>query len=282
MAKKKRQLKKAKNKEATQSARADYSLQRLVGELARTIQPLKERFEKHKENLKAKGGDPYSDPFCLRIRRALSWAESAAQTNQEEDDIAFICLWIAFNAAYANYTGEEIVGESTEKERFQNFFEDLESADTQKYRGSASPLYNVVWNELFGKQGDKDEIPIFEKVLLNKYLFHLFWIDQHQVKYENKKIEIREPNGASIRKAISSQDTAAILSEIFVRLYTLRNQLMHGNATWKSSVNREQVEIGRAVLEKLLPVLFEVMIDNPERFAGKPFCPVVYPVDSRP
>ncbi len=250
-----------------------------MGELTRAIQPLKKRFEEHKENLEAKGEDPYSDPFCLRIRRALSWADSAAQTNQ--DDITFICLWIAFNAAYANYTGAENVGESKEKERVQKFFEDVERANTRKYRNNTSPLHNIVWNELFGKQGEKDEIPIVEKVLLNKYLFQSFWTDQHQVKYENQKVEIREPNGASIRKAISNQDTVAILSEIFARLYTLRNQLMHGNATWKSSVNREQVKIGRAVLEKLLPVLFEVMIDNPGHFAGKPFCPVVYPVDSR-
>lgn len=37
--------------------------------------------------------------------------------------------------------------------------------------------------------------------------------------------------------------------------FTLRNQLMHGSATWNSSVNRAQVRDGRALLARVLPVL---------------------------
>ena len=63
--------------------------------------------------------------------------------------------------------------------------------------------------------------------------------------------------------------------EVFVRLYTLRNQLMHGGATWNSSVNRAQVRDGRALLARMLPVMLSVMMDSPARFEGKPFYPVV-------
>ena len=32
-----------------------------------------------------------------------------------------------------------------------------------------------------------------------------------------------------------------VLSVVLSRIYTLRNQLMHGGATWSSSVNRDQI-----------------------------------------
>ncbi|WP_425067816.1 hypothetical protein [Reyranella sp.] len=39
--------------------------------------------------------------------------------------------------------------------------------------------------------------------------------------------------------------------KILDRLYVLRNQLLHGGATWNSSVNRSQVRDGAAVLSRL-------------------------------
>lgn len=66
-----------------------------------------------------------------------------------------------------------------------------------------------------------------------------------------------------------------MLYEIFIRLYTLRKQLMHGGATWNSSVNRAQVRDGRALLARMLPVLLDVMMQHPQQFHGKPFYPVM-------
>ncbi|WP_404300075.1 hypothetical protein [Alicycliphilus denitrificans] len=66
-----------------------------------------------------------------------------------------------------------------------------------------------------------------------------------------------------------------LTAELAARLYTLRNQLMHGGATWNSSVNRAQVRDGRALLARVLPVMLGVMMDCPERFEGRPFYPVV-------
>ncbi len=41
-----------------------------------------------------------------------------------------------------------------------------------------------------------------------------------------------------VHRALAQQDTERVLYEVFVRLYTLRNQLMHGGATWNGAVNR--------------------------------------------
>jgi predicted metal-dependent hydrolase len=56
-----------------------------------------------------------------------------------------------------------------------------------------------------------------------------------------------------ISRALRERRTARILSTLFDRLYALRNQLVHGGATWSSSVNRDQVRDGAAVLGSLLP-----------------------------
>lgn len=38
----------------------------------------------------------------LRVHRAISWVQGAEQAAGREDaDTAFICYWVAFNAAYA-------------------------------------------------------------------------------------------------------------------------------------------------------------------------------------
>jgi hypothetical protein len=78
-----------------------------------------------------------------------------------------------------------------------------------------------------------------------------------------------------IARALSERQTARILSTLFDRLYVLRNQLVHGGATWSSSVNRDQVRDGAAVLGSLLPVMIDIMMDNPDRDWGRPFYPVV-------
>ena len=74
---------------------------------------------------------------------------------------------------------------------------------------------------------------------------------------------------------MAERETAKILSTLFDRLYVLRNQLVHGGATWSSSVNRDQVRDGTKVLGWLVPVMIDVMMDNPDRDWGKPFYPVV-------
>jgi hypothetical protein len=62
---------------------------------------------------------------------------------------------------------------------------------------------------------------------------------------------------------------------LFDRLYVLRNQLVYGGAIWNSSVNRDQVRDGTKVLGWLLPVMVDIMMDNPDHDWGKPFYPVV-------
>ena len=79
----------------------------------------------------------------------------------------------------------------------------------------------------------------------------------------------------SARHALAQHDTPKLLSILFDRLYVLRNQLVHGGATWNSEVNREQVRDCAAILGCVLPVFIDLMMDHPEEDWPMPHYPVV-------
>ena len=201
-------------------------------------------------------------PFTLRMHRALSWLQRAEAAG-EDDDVAFVCLWIAFNAAYAQDLGQG-TGSTSERQAFRNFMADVCALDQGK------ALSALVWQVFPG--------PI-RLLLDNQYVFQPFWDALNNPRSDGSTPghwrEAFDDARQRVHRALAQQDTERVLYEVFVRLYTLRNQLMHGGATWNSSVNRAQVRDGRTLLARLLPVMLGVMMDFPERFEGKPFYPVV-------
>lgn len=79
-------------------------------------------------------------------------------------------------------------------------------------------------------------------------------------------------------KAILGGETAGVLGVVFDRLYLLRNQLVHGGATWNSKVNRQQVRDGANLMGSLVPIVIGVMVERPEAGFGEAAFPVVYGV----
>ena len=69
--------------------------------------------------------------------------------------------------------------------------------------------------------------------------------------------------------ALAARDTVTVLSIVLSRIYTLRNQLVHGGATWGSSVNREQMRDCTNFMAKLVPLVIEIMMDHPETLWGR-------------
>ena len=200
--------------------------------------------------------------FTLRMHRSLSWLQRA-QAAGGDDDVAFMCLWIAFNAAYAQDNGGH-TDNASERQTFRSFVAEACHLDADK------ALSALVWQVFPG--------PI--RVLLdNQYLFQPFWEALNNPRADGTTPthwrEAFDEARMRVHRALAQQDTERVLYEVFVRLYTLRNQLMHGGSTWNSSVNRAQLRDGRELLTRVLPVMLGVMMQNPERFEGKPFYPVV-------
>lgn len=193
--------------------------------------------------------------FTLRMRRAISWL-GRAQAAGDDDDVAFICLWIAFNSAYAQ---KDAIG-MNEKFMHSQFIEKICELDGQ------GELAALIWEQYAG--------PI-QLLLENRYVFQPFWDQLNAPTLQCNWKRRFEQEGRLVRRAMAARETAEVLKTVLVRLYTLRNQLMHGGATWGSSINRAQVRDGRAILGSVLPVMLALMMRQPQSFQAAPFYPVV-------
>ena len=106
------------------------------------------------------------------------------------------------------------------------------------------------------------------------YLYKGFWLARNGV-YSGQGWRNRfEKERTSTRQYLMRRDyrlIREILPVIFDRLYVLRNQLIHGGATWKSSVNRSQVETGAKVMASLVPAIISIMLENSDEDWGPCF-----------
>ena len=196
--------------------------------------------------------------LTLRIHRALSWLKRAEQA--EDTDGKFIFLWIAFNAAYAQELDDGDRG--SDKATFTAFLDKLCALD------GAKQLHNLSWHEFSAS---------IRTLLDNPYVFHLFWEFQRG-KLDKVEWEERfERAKATAKAALASGHTGRLLTIIFNRLYTLRNQLIHGGATWDGQVNRAQLRDCTRLLGKIVPVVIVLMMENPQA----PWGDAVYPVVDR-
>ena len=199
----------------------------------------------------------FPEPVGLRVHRCLSWLDRAEQSTGDEDS-AFIFFWISFNAAYA----EEIIDNVTYGERsaFDGYFQKLIDLD------SSSRIYGAIWEKF------PQSIRVF---LDNKYIFQPFWKYHNQIDGYEDWQERFDASKRRFNSALANKDTKAVLTMLFDRLYVLRNQLVHGGATWNSSVNRDQVKDGARILAFLVPIFVDLMMDNPDTDWGAPYYPVV-------
>ena len=164
----------------------------------------------------------YPTNLGLRVHRALSWLDRAERC--EDDDGRFIFRWIAFNAAYANEIGNQ--ERAPEQKVFGRFLNKLVGLDKSEV------LYKLIWTEFSSS---------IRVLLDNQFVFQPFWgyhnglIEEEQWKTKFDKAKV------AANKALAGHNTTTVLAIILSHMYTLRNQLIHGGATWNSSVNREQL-----------------------------------------
>jgi hypothetical protein len=106
-------------------------------------------------------------------------------------------------------------------------------------------------------------------------VFQDFWNFQNgSLSEEEWKRRFADARKAA-KAALGARDTVSVLAIVLSRIYTLRNQLIHGGATWGGSVNREQMRDCVNLMGKLVPLIIEVMMDHPQTLWGDACYPVV-------
>lgn len=191
----------------------------------------------------------------IRIHRAISWL-ARAEAEEKDLDARFIFLWIAFNAAYA----QEFGFETTERRLLGDFLLKLLAVDGERR------LHRIVFEKYSG--------PV-RLLIDNRYVFEPFW---RALREHDSSGQWEEAFSRSQRTALASimgNQTQIVLAIVFDRLYVLRNQLVHGGATWKSKLNRSQVRDGVNLLQSLVPIILDLMLDHPTLDLGAISYPVV-------
>ena len=210
------------------------------------------------DNLKEKSrnfDESVSENDRIRIHRSISWLK-CAEEQKDNPDLRFISLWIAFNSCYAD---NELNDYSlTERQQFNDFISKLVAHDHEEL------IFELLWHKFTG--------PI-RLLIDNKYAFKPFWDAERnddidwQRKFKQSKIDSRN--------YLAHQQVAELLGVVLDRLYTVRNQLLHGGATYKSKVNRSQVQDASQILEFLIPIVIDIMIANIDDDWGEINYPVV-------
>lgn len=194
----------------------------------------------------------------LRVHRAISWI-GRAEREADDSDARFVFLWIAFNAAYADERDFTATGGGARRD-FAAYFEHLIRLDPEHR------IYDAIWQTFPG--------PI-RLLMQNRYVFQPFWSHHNGLPGHEDWPERFAASARTFARAVTGHDTVTVLSCLFDRLYVLRNQIVHGGATWNGRVNRNQARDGAALLAVLMPLFVSIMMEHPEEDWGQPFYPVV-------
>ena len=194
------------------------------------------------------------ETLTIRLHRAISWLKSA-EKQEDNLDLKFISLWIAFNATYA----VDLNGMSSkpEKAKLRDFTSSLVQFDRTR-------LYNLFWEKYSG--------PV-RLLIENRYVFDKFW-EFNRGEIENYEAAFNK----SITKALNclaKQDIEGLLEIVLERLYTLRNSIIHGGSTFGSSLNRPQLDEACKIMHLLVPIIIDIMIENFNHDWGEIAYPVV-------
>ena len=201
--------------------------------------------------------DAFPNGLGLRTHRALSWL-NRAESEAEDLDAQFIFLWISFNAAYAQQRAQ---GEKfSDRKHALRFVHQLIDVDDECL------LYNALW----------DEFPKAIRLLMdNPYVFQAFWDYKSGLINEDFWLSKFDFSKKSINKALGQRNTVRVLAILLERLYVLRNQLIHGGATWNGGVNRDQLRDAVKIMARIVPITIHLMMENKGLDWRKPFYPVI-------
>jgi hypothetical protein len=192
---------------------------------------------------------------AVRLHRAISWLKCSEDV-QDNLDLQYISLWISFNACYANNLSKgELL---SERDSFSEFVRKLVKHDLEMR------FFHLLWNQFSG--------PV-RLLIENKYVYKPFWEFQRGEIKDWKKQYYKSVTDSM--KFLSAQNVEGLLEVVLDRLYTLRNQLMHGGSTFKSDINRSQVKDGNNMLKLLVPLVIEIMLINKEENWGEIYYPVI-------
>lgn len=200
----------------------------------------------------------------IRMQRAISWLKQDFDLGDSSETISFIVHWIAFESLYSKVENASVPPFSFRKTALEDIMDFI--GNIEKNESDRLDIIEAV-------DGVRAEI---KGLLDNPFVSDINW-NRYYKGRKTKAGKRHNPfagNGAAAKipskKALNDQNKLdGILKEMFRRMYILRNQLFHGNSSYKgsdSSARSEQIVCGARVMRALMPVLITSMLNAMERY----------------
>lgn len=192
-----------------------------------------------------------------RLSRALSWllrSEECAEKKtdeQDEQDERFVFLWISFNAAYGDdplkFSNASSESAQNEQDKFTEFLVKVVAKDNDHR------LTKMI----------RTHKGVFRAIMADQFLLDSFWGAERD--RENEWEKWLKCGKRQMRKALRDENLDAdhaieVLKLAFARIYMLRNQIVHGSATYRSDYNRTSLQRGNDILGLCIPEILRIML----------------------
>ena len=216
-----------------------------------------------------------------RMERALSWLEHYEVCSANEPDKKFLFLWISFNAAYGadehlKKSAKKFLKKSSKKSPGETALKE-EPSDREKF---GDFLHLIAERNQQIAKSTKDNLLLdlirahtdeLRQIIESRFLLHDFWVAEYFSKRKDKwlkrKWEKKRKNETDrLNKALDNLCSdegriGTVLELAFGRIYTLRNQIVHGGASWRDKYNRSSLQICNSVLDPFLRAILKIMLD---------------------
>ena len=209
----------------------------------------------------------YMESNMIRMQRSISWLLRDLEMSGEKgysDDISFILHWIAFEALYGREQNISMSAKGSSSngvvKEIMTFMTNLEKNETD--RQSLINAIHEVWKDvklLYGNQ-------YINPACWAKYYHGPTKAGKNHNAFASNNSKAKLPTKKGLNDNIQLNK---LLKELFQRLYQMRNQIFHGNATHKGSKKHEratQIASGSRVMHSLMPELIHILLEDMEMF----------------
>lgn len=210
---------------------------------------LRRRWKPHKERLNRV---IRNHPTPIRFHRACSWLARVEESDTDDPDFALIGLWVAFNSLYGRWD-EQRHEPQPDRETYQGFVSRLLGMDQSQHIASLLTEHRRLVMSL----------------LEDEYLSKFFWKDPcGRQAGKSRRVKLQAQSWYHEKR------WAMILDHVIDRVYLMRCQLVHGAATFGSSLNRTSLQHCVWMMRHLLTTFLLVWI---EQGANEDWGPMCYP-----
>lgn len=176
----------------------------------------------------------------IRVHRSLSWMKRAAVLPEDDLDLRFMLLWVAFNSIYARWDLERNAPASDPQSR---------DAFCHRLCDWDSPAVKEL---LRGNKG------LVKKLVENFFLSNVFWRSPGEPAAKTNAVA----DAAYIERNLQTGQVGRVFCQVCDRLYVMRGQLMHGAATGGGRLNRQTLKYCLTMLGKIAPLAVSITIEN--------------------